>query len=148
MGGWWGGGSLEQAFQVHVDSHTPPPRRRNHIQRHTQQTGWRSPSLQPFLGTPLPSAPPLLVWGLLKRGAPMEGALLACMWDLCVCICVWLWRLNPTVAAGWETYAACYGHINGVLCFTIKARECLYVCCCFCLIIPPPPLISGLCRRF
>lgn len=26
----------------------------------------------------------------------MEGALLACMWDLHVCICVWLWRLNPT----------------------------------------------------
>lgn len=63
-----GGGSLEQVFQVHVDSHTPPPRRRNNIQRHTQQTGWRSPCLQPFLGTPLPSAPPFLVWGLLKRG--------------------------------------------------------------------------------
>lgn len=26
----------------------------------------------------------------------MEGVLLACMWELHVCICVWLWRLNPT----------------------------------------------------
>lgn len=94
--GWVVGGSLEQVFQVHVDSHTPPPRRRTNIQRHAQQTSWRSPSLQPFLGTPLPSAPPFLVWGLLKRGAPVEGALLACMWDLHVCVCVWLWRLNPT----------------------------------------------------
>lgn len=56
--GWVVGGSLEQVFQVQVDSHTPPPRRGNDIQRHTQQTGWRSPSLQPLLGTPLPSAPP------------------------------------------------------------------------------------------
>lgn len=85
---WVVGGSLEQVFQVHVDSHTPPPWRHNNIQRHTQQTGWRNPSLQPFLGTLLPSAPPFLVWGLLKRGAPMEGALLVCMWDLHVCICV------------------------------------------------------------
>lgn len=84
------GGSLEQVFQVHVDSHTPPPRRRNNIQRHTQQTGWRSPRLQPFLGTPLPSAPPFLVWGILKRGGAHGRSVIS------VCICVRLWRLNPT----------------------------------------------------
>lgn len=103
------GGCLSiRSFNSKVNSHTPPPSSPKNTHRHTRshtlnQTGWRTPSQQPFFATLLLSAPPFHVWVLMKRGGPMEGTWLGgtlrprgrrlCM---IVCVCVsGFWRLNP-----------------------------------------------------
>lgn len=52
-----------------------------HTRSHTlNQTGWRTPSQQPFFATLLLSAPLFLVCVLMKTGGPMEGTWLGKPW--------------------------------------------------------------------
>lgn len=104
-------GVSQSGRNTKVNSHTPPPPPSKNTHRHTRshtpnQTGWRTLSQQPFFATLLLSAPPFLVWVLMKRGGPMEGTWLGGPWDrktidfacvyICVCVCMCrLWRLNP-----------------------------------------------------